>query len=791
MDANFKPNQNEYKNIGKFRFWCQQVLPLCFDNSLSYYEVLNKVTHYLNETIENMSACGEDVTNMYMAYGELQEYVNTYFSELDVEEEIERKIDGLVDDGTMNRLITPFLSKQNPVFVNSTAKMTDRNVAYVNTGDEYIYTWNGSSFTSTGLKYSAPSNLIAGDKELYYSGQVVTPYNDFDTLPVGSVIRFLTSWSNIPHSPKQFLNGTVMTFNYINDSTVGGTVQIAYSGTLPKVCYRIKWGAYGADQIYSKWNSLVSMSDLVEILNENGIKAGVNEIVFDMKNAYTDDFVISTGYLAGYDTGTFLPIVNENELWKVINIDLAQISTFSFPCYEQSEYPSSFVCCMYGDGKAQNYAYSSLTSGNLTWCKVEKGLFNLDKLWYFTGQGFSHMAVVVKANCQSLYVPADINDYIPDNAISVNKIKNVHEIITTDKIYVAPGETFILYPGNVLLNGNIDKYSCVDFVVSGITDYDKRDNKLYISGDSVTAGAFVDINLFENNDESVTITKRIYVYKVTDNVGKTGTWSGLIIGDSNIAGCQGVQTLLDKMDSAGYNFNLLGTKPGRGETDTMSSSLHSGKIYPNTEGKPGWNWYAFTHALSHQNLPNNFYQTGVGFNFSYYMAQNNYSNLDFVMLACGTNAVTVPVAGHTPTYEEDLEALKDVVASIRNYSSSIKIMIFLCTPIAQTNGSWCRRENDKRLKAYKNYIAEFSGRESENIFIVPGTIIIDPVYGFNVNGRYGSTVLGDGGRPVFDGHWIKETNTSDILHYNDYGGLQVGGLMYSYFRYMINLKATS
>lgn len=35
-----------------FRFWCQKVMPLVFDDSLSYYEVLCKVKHKLNELIE-------------------------------------------------------------------------------------------------------------------------------------------------------------------------------------------------------------------------------------------------------------------------------------------------------------------------------------------------------------------------------------------------------------------------------------------------------------------------------------------------------------------------------------------------------------------------------------------------------------------------------------------------------------------------------------------------------------------------------------------------------------------
>lgn len=36
-----------------FHFWCQKVLPLVYDNSLSYYEVLCKVVKYINDLIDS------------------------------------------------------------------------------------------------------------------------------------------------------------------------------------------------------------------------------------------------------------------------------------------------------------------------------------------------------------------------------------------------------------------------------------------------------------------------------------------------------------------------------------------------------------------------------------------------------------------------------------------------------------------------------------------------------------------------------------------------------------------
>lgn len=36
-----------------FKFWCQKILPLVYDDSLSYYEVLCKVVEYINKIIDD------------------------------------------------------------------------------------------------------------------------------------------------------------------------------------------------------------------------------------------------------------------------------------------------------------------------------------------------------------------------------------------------------------------------------------------------------------------------------------------------------------------------------------------------------------------------------------------------------------------------------------------------------------------------------------------------------------------------------------------------------------------
>ena len=69
------PDLRPTVDLGKFRFWCQKVLPLVYDDSISYYEVLGKMVVYLNQVIDNVNADTENVLTLKQAFDELEAYV--------------------------------------------------------------------------------------------------------------------------------------------------------------------------------------------------------------------------------------------------------------------------------------------------------------------------------------------------------------------------------------------------------------------------------------------------------------------------------------------------------------------------------------------------------------------------------------------------------------------------------------------------------------------------------------------------------------------------------------------
>lgn len=116
--ADFSPVLDGYSGIGAFRFWCQTALPLTYDDSLSYYELLNKVVNYLNHTIEDLTAVESNTSALANAYDQLQKYVNDYFDDLDVEAELRNVLDAMAEDGTLDALLNPLVENQLPGIVD-------------------------------------------------------------------------------------------------------------------------------------------------------------------------------------------------------------------------------------------------------------------------------------------------------------------------------------------------------------------------------------------------------------------------------------------------------------------------------------------------------------------------------------------------------------------------------------------------------------------------------------------------------------------------------------------------
>ena len=91
---------------GVFTNYIYKAIPLAFDESMSYYETLCAFRYYLEHTIlPAINNNADAVAELQGLYVQLNDYVTHYFDNLDVQEEINNKLDAMVLDGTMDRII--------------------------------------------------------------------------------------------------------------------------------------------------------------------------------------------------------------------------------------------------------------------------------------------------------------------------------------------------------------------------------------------------------------------------------------------------------------------------------------------------------------------------------------------------------------------------------------------------------------------------------------------------------------------------------------------------------------
>lgn len=169
---------NGFKELKPFRYWCAKVLPLVYDDSLSYYELLGKVIESLNLTMEDV------------------DLLNEYFDGIEVQEEIENTLDTMAQDGRLAAVMQPYINAQlNPVIASVPSYVSKWLEDNITGGDIVI----DESFTTNGAAADA-----------FKTGDMFRRSNSFDLL------------DTITQTDAVF-NGIAYTWDGTNRCSVAGT----------------------------------------------------------------------------------------------------------------------------------------------------------------------------------------------------------------------------------------------------------------------------------------------------------------------------------------------------------------------------------------------------------------------------------------------------------------------------------------------------------------------------------------------------------------------------------------
>ena len=104
-----------YTNLTPFKWYVLENFPFIeadFD-ALTNWQLFCKLGKEMNKIINSVNVSGDQVETLTTAFNNLQNYVNNYFDNLDVQDEINNKLDELVNNGTLSNLLEPFFSNIN------------------------------------------------------------------------------------------------------------------------------------------------------------------------------------------------------------------------------------------------------------------------------------------------------------------------------------------------------------------------------------------------------------------------------------------------------------------------------------------------------------------------------------------------------------------------------------------------------------------------------------------------------------------------------------------------------
>ncbi len=243
--------------VPPFVRYCSAIIPTMFDDSLSYYEALCALWKWLQDNLVEVVNNNASVTAEYIKLtNELKEYVENYFDNLDVQNEINNKLDALVSDGTLSEIIGRYVDNvvdpridaiddkvdnQNQaiasintqvqavasgspagVYASVSALTTadpDHTRIYLVSADGKWYYWNGSAWTAGGtyqgttlLDNSVSANNLNLDLSEIKGLEVINAtYTDgtyvYNNDPNGKVIATTTTSNNTKISDPIFVKG--------------------------------------------------------------------------------------------------------------------------------------------------------------------------------------------------------------------------------------------------------------------------------------------------------------------------------------------------------------------------------------------------------------------------------------------------------------------------------------------------------------------------------------------------------------------------------------------------------
>lgn len=818
-------------------------LPSSYLMSMTYEEQLIWLCNYLAETvIPTVNNNGQAVSELQNLYIQLQNYVNHYFDNLDIQNEINTKLDEMASDGTLLNLIKGYIDPiyqayeneinnainiidnkvnavidNNPIPVSSTSDMTDETKIYINTTDGYWYYYNGTAWTQGGVYQASQlgekqitnynikdknvllekifwkNNLLdVADSVLYnkkflgYNTSTYVPsdpvdsdstivayFNDISTLP-DTISYVVTNTTSNTSCYAYIQSGTSTRFNVAGSAADGTNVSSGsytkanniltlnirkLKATYSKMAITLdKNYPYVYEGVYTPTKTEVEYHQNIQGSNIKGYVT-TDKIALNKENLINDTSIsfINNARTIGYDSDTRTLSTQADLNYNIINIDLSTLNNsytgirVKFP-FTIATAPNTNLIVGYDTGNyAANLNISNIINGNY----VENGYLNVNKvIEYFSFIDITNVAITVEnVNTDLLIYNLIDKNNNPNNLFGAD-----FDILLPNKLKGVSNKKLLLFHNNIVRNCNTDKTQEIR-----LSNADKNLPDVSII-ERTTQNFNSTYQLYSSDTNIPTLNKTISIDIVPSNAGNGTNKKILLIGDSFTARGVYPKHIYDLFQDDVMDVTFLGTQ---------------GNDNYKTEGYSGWRAYTFVNCASGsddvQTLSgtNPFYNPSTQtFDFSYYMENHNYADVDYVFINLGTNDIT---RGNHESDSDILDYYDTMINSIQSFNSSIKIGVWL-PPLRGINNNYgSLQSKNNAMRMTKLLIDNYSNQENNGIYLIPVYTQIDPnrdytMESYTVDSNYTTNVI------------------TDTIHCANSGMNKIGDVIYYWIKYFASIE---
>lgn len=197
----------EYKRISPFKWQLLESFPFIAEDfdQLTEYALYCKLVEYMNKVIDGTNTLGANVEEYIAKFNALKDYVDDYFENLDVQDEIDNKLNEMTQDGTISNILNNelFSNINNQILQNSndigaineelddTIKTTDTNVVSITMlTQEVREALTGGSTAVVGVNSVNSENIVDKAINIYKFDELIQENytKEFENVAFGNYV---------------------------------------------------------------------------------------------------------------------------------------------------------------------------------------------------------------------------------------------------------------------------------------------------------------------------------------------------------------------------------------------------------------------------------------------------------------------------------------------------------------------------------------------------------------------------------------------------------------------------